>query len=78
MERELRTYQRVAHQRHFCDNCCRDINSGDMYEGRVVVTNFHGLLVYKTHVNPMCDFPEDPEGERNSTNKFEKKLELAA
>ena len=61
MERELRTYQRVAYREHFCDRCCDYIHPGEMYEGRVVVTNSRRILVWKTHKYPTCDFPDDPD-----------------
>lgn len=61
MGRELRRYERVACQEHFCDRCCNYIHAGDMYEGRVVVTDNSRLLVWKTHIHPSCDYPEEPE-----------------
>ena len=79
MERELRRYERVAYQSHFCDRCCDYINPGEIYEGRVVITDNHGLLVWKTHVHPICDFPEEPEeNELENTKSLEENLKLAA
>lgn len=80
MERELRTYQRVAYKNHWCDRCCRDIQPGEMYEGRVVLTDNHRLFVWKTHVSPMCEFPEDPDKDKRleDTLSFTEELRLAA
>ncbi|MSS75276.1 hypothetical protein EXS73_03650 [Candidatus Pacearchaeota archaeon] len=61
MERELRSYRRVAYNFHFCDRCCQHIQPGQEYEGRVVVTERGRLMVWKTHRYPSCDFPEEPE-----------------
>jgi hypothetical protein len=61
--RRLRNYQRVANKEHFCDSCCDYINPGEMYEGQVYLDETrsqHRITVYKWHVNPMCDPPEDP------------------
>jgi hypothetical protein len=71
-ERLLRTYERVAHQEHFCDRCCEPIHLGEMYEGRVTVyaNNLEtDLVVIKTHIHPSCDFPQDPDEERTSIKK---------
>ena len=68
----LRTYQHIAHKEHWCDRCCTHINPGEMYEGNVTITENHGLMVWKFHLNPRCDFPEDPdEEERNKDNIIE-------
>lgn len=71
----LRTYSHVAHQEHFCDICCRYILPGEFYQGEVYIAN-QGLIVFKTHINPSCDFPppEDEEysiDSKNSNNKLE-------
>ena len=61
MERLLRTYERVAHINHYCDRCCKHIEPGDQYQGIVQVTDLHGLIVFKFHTNPPCDFPKVPD-----------------
>ena len=60
-ERVIRTYRKMAQQRHWCDRCCQDIEPGEEYEGRVhVYDNPKRLIVWKTHTNG-CDYPPDPE-----------------
>ncbi len=78
--RELRNYQRIAYQEHFCDRCCDYIRPGDMYEGRVVVHKINEknrLVVWKIHINPSCDYPEEPK-EDLEIIAFREELKLAA
>ena len=70
MERELRTYERVAYKEHFCYRCCDYIHPGEMYEGRVVITKSRKLFVWKTHKHPLCDFPEDPDKGRKDLDNI--------
>jgi hypothetical protein len=37
---------------------------GDEYEGRVEITWNGHFVVWKEHVNPRCDEPEDPDEEK--------------
>lgn len=64
MQRILRSYRRVAQENHFCDCCCRDIWPGEEYEASVEIwkrgDGKRFLVVWKKHVNPMCDPPEEP------------------
>lgn len=61
----LRSYHSVAQVAHWCDRCCQPIYPGEMYEGvvQVLPNQEHRLIVWKTHINPSCDFPEDPDEE---------------
>ena len=61
--RALRSYRSMAMVRHWCDNCCSDIFAGSEYEAVVYVTKSRRLVVYKRHINPSCDWPEDPVDE---------------
>ncbi len=56
----LRKYQRVAHTKHWCDRCCDWIQPGDYYEGVVQISKGGGLIVFKFHIDPSCDYPPDP------------------
>ena len=67
--RLLRTYTRVAHQDHFCDRCCNPIMPGEEYEARVEVTRRGHILVWKNHINPGCDYPEDPDEIRDDVEE---------
>lgn len=58
----LRTYTHTAQREHWCDNCCNYIVPGQQYEG-IVETTGKGIIVWKKHVNPECEFPPDPEDE---------------
>lgn len=75
----LRTYEYVANVYHWCDRCCDYINPGECYEGSVRVLNGR-LIVFKTHCNPSCDYPPDPEDFDESEKKSysEEQLKLAA
>jgi hypothetical protein len=55
--RTLRTYARMAHEQHFCDYCCRNIEPGDRYTARVEINNGK-FFVSKKHDEPPC--PVDP------------------
>ena len=61
--RALRPYRSIAMVRHWCDNCCADIFPGSEYEAIVYVTKQRRIIVHKRHVNPACDWPEDPVSE---------------
>lgn len=78
--RELRRYEHVADKEHWCDRCCRFIQSGDMYEGMVFADKAQGIVVFKYHINPMCDFPPDPEDEltRDKSEGLETTMKIAA
>jgi|GEM_PF-1766950 len=69
MDRLLRTYQHVAQKDHWCDNCCSHIQPGEMYEGSVHASKAFGLYVFKVHVYPSCDPPENPDFEDADDNK---------
>lgn len=56
----LRTYIHRARVTHFCSCCNCDIQEGQIYEGRVYVTERY-LIVVKKHHDPGCEFPDDPE-----------------
>ena len=74
VERTLRTYERMAQAHHWCDRCCTYIKPGDFYEGRVTVDNdrhHNKLKVWKTHIFPSCEFPEEPEDEVLEDEEFE-------
>jgi len=59
--RILRVYRYMAHREHWCDNCLRYIMPGEFYEGKVVIDERGRLLVFKKHICPECDFPEEPD-----------------
>ena len=65
----LREYEHVVHQTHFCDVCCQYIMPGEMYKGTVYASDIHGIVTFKEHVNPACDWPEDPEEDRAGLEK---------
>ena len=60
--RQLRSYRRVADKEHWCDRCCTYIQPGEMYEGRVCIKDSGGIIIWKEHINPGCEFPLDPDG----------------
>ena len=62
---ELRSYRAVADVWHWCDNCRGDIFPGSEYEAVVYVTKSRRLIVYKRHINPSCEWPEDPVDEEH-------------
>ena len=56
----------MAQTYHWCDRCCRHIEPGDVYGGRVEVfeeCKNHRLIVFKFHILPLCDYPEEPKDE---------------
>ena len=55
----LRKYTHIANTQHFCNYCCRYIQSGEQYEGLVYASDKNGIIVFKQHVNPACDGPDD-------------------
>lgn len=62
-EKLLRTYERMAQIPHWCDRCCRYIEPGEIYQGKVFVDGNrkkHRLIVFKFHIFPECDYPEEP------------------
>ena len=67
----LRTYRHLAQVQHWCDRCCRYIEPGEYYQGSVHLYDDHGLIVFKVHVEPSCDYPPDPDEEFIETS-FEK------
>ncbi len=76
--RILRTYRHVAQTQHWCDRCCRYIEPGEYYEGSVHLYDNHQLIVFKTHIEPSCDYPPDPDDEIEETCFEEIPLKLAA
>jgi hypothetical protein len=58
--RILRTYLRIAQIEHWCDNCCQFIMPGECYKASVRIEEGQ-LVVYKYHIFPSCDPPEDPD-----------------
>lgn len=83
-ERLLRSYERMAQTTHWCDRCCRYIEPGDMYEGEVYVNETrreHRLVVFKFHIFPSCDYPEEPKDEGwedEESENLESRVENAA
>lgn len=59
--KELRRYEHVAQREHWCDTCRRYIHPGECYKGIVYANENHKIIVDKQHVNPGCEFPEDPD-----------------
>jgi hypothetical protein len=76
--RIFRTYRHVAQRRHWCDQCCRHIEPGEYYEGSVQLYKNHRLIVFKTHVEPSCDYPPDPDDEIEETSFEEISWKFAA
>lgn len=68
--RLLRTYERKAKLDHFCDRCTEYIQAGQVYEGFVYAVEKH-IMVVKQHVDPSCDFPEEPGRESVNGEDFE-------
>ena len=68
MRRILRTYRRMAHIDHHCDKCQCPISPGEEYQGEVVLADQYSggrkIVVYKEHVWPGCDWPPEPEWEK--------------
>ena len=67
--RWLRTYRRIAHEQHWCDICCTHIQPGEEYEGRVEVFRRGCIVVWRSHVNPMCEPPPDPDELRDDAEE---------
>lgn len=86
-KRLLRSYQRLAHEPHFCDRCCHHIEPGEQYQAWVYVVTMDPKLhpsgkrkfidVEKEHLSPTCDFPPDPDWEEEDTEELEESEELA-
>jgi len=55
----LRTSQYTATRQHFCCCCMQYIQPGQRYEKMIQSIN-HRIFEWKTHSDPVCDFPEDP------------------
>lgn len=75
----LRTYQCVARSLHWCDRCCQQILPGEMYEGfvQILPNQEHRLIVWKTHIYPSCDLPDDPEEEVYRRDEASSRLSFA-
>lgn len=77
--RELRRYEHMAQKEHWCDRCCTYIRPGEFYEGLVYADKRFGIIVHKFHINPGCDYPEDPVEEGSiSDSKLEVAVGIAA
>lgn len=61
--RTLRTYTYLAQRFHHCDNCHQPISPGEQYEGSVEIMSNGKLMVWRRHVSPVCEWPEDPVDE---------------
>jgi hypothetical protein len=58
----------MANMEHWCDNCCSYIYPGQLYEASVQAYGKGRLMVFKEHVDPCCEMPEEPDyDEENST-----------
>lgn len=72
MGRILRSYRRIAHQEHFCDNCFSRIQPGEEYEATVEVSRLWNgkttVMVWKRHVE-WCEPPPDPEWESDNVEE---------
>lgn len=71
--RTLETVEYVANKEHFCDNCCRYIMPGEIYERQTSLlqkgefgVSEKKIDVRRRHVYPECDHPEEPEEARES------------
>jgi hypothetical protein len=64
--RILRSYERVAQVTHFCDRCCDAIWPDESYEGRVEIWEGGKFFVTKEHIDPVCDWPPDPEDDEDA------------
>ncbi len=79
--RQLREYRHVARQEHWCDRCCNNIHPGETYTGQVFVCenrDRHGLVVFKTHSIPGCDYPEEPDCRKSKGEEFGSLVEKGA
>lgn len=73
--RFLREYENIAHDYHFCDVCCEYIFPGEQYKGIVYVkkdTEKKRIVIHKSHSNPYCEPPENPEDYRKSRKSLER------
>ena len=55
----LRSSLHKATVNHFCCCCMRYIQPGETYE-KIIQAMGNGIVEFKTHYNPACDFPEEP------------------
>lgn len=69
MDRLLREYTHVAKTDHWCDRCCNYIRPGDKYEGQVYASNDSGIITLKFHINPCCDYPDEPDYKENDLER---------
>ena len=77
--RAFRSYRSMARVRHWCDYCCTDILPGSEYEAVVYATQKRRLIVYKCHIHPACEWPEDPsDEERVPVIPYVKRIRMAA
>lgn len=82
--RHLRHYENVANISHFCGNCMKYINPGELYSGDVYV-NKNEIYVEKRHLEPLCDWPDFEDKfenfvplERNIERVLESDFSIAA
>lgn len=68
----------MAQREHWCDRCCSHILPGEMYEADVQLYDNkekHRLCVMKRHVHPSCDFPPDPDEDKELAVRRRSKIE---
>lgn len=77
--RILRTYRRMAQMTHFCDRCMELIQPGELY-GAYVEVRAKKLRVFKEHIEPHCEYPDEPVDESRGAKSHPQKrpLPLAA
>jgi len=71
--RTLREYTHVASKEHWCDNCMSYISPGEMYEGSVQICGGK-FIVYKRHIHPRCEFPDEPDDYKEMEMKQEYRM----
>ena len=74
--RLLRSYESVAQEEHWCDDCCTYIMPGDFYGGRVMLRperKEERIMVFKHHIYPACPF--DPNEEFREHDEQDANLE---
>ncbi len=76
--RTLRTYRRMAQEFHWCDRCCTHIEPGEEYEARVEIIRRGQISVWKNHINPSCDYPDDPDYMRDDVEDEDSEDEAKA
>lgn len=79
--RSLREYRSIAQMVHWCDSCCSYIHPGEQYEGTVYVSGDcreHRLVVFRSHINPVCEPPDDPDEEREINRERNRESSRAA